>query len=92
MDRGYGAAGVAINSAPIEGVKRVPLSQIRSSFPVLKNLANRHKAVGFTFEQWRYAFTNTFSEEERGGSTSATTSRFGPRVLEQCAREHPFRP
>src|SRR5918999_748785 len=30
MDRGYGAAGVAINSAPTEGIKRVPLSQIRS--------------------------------------------------------------
>ena len=64
MDRGYGAAGVAINSAPTEGVKVVPLSQIKSTFPVLKNPANRHKAVGFTFEQWRYAFTNTFSEEE----------------------------
>ena len=64
MDRGYGAAGVAINSAPTEGVKVIPLSQIKSTFPVLKNPANRHKAVGFTFEQWRYAFTNTFSEEE----------------------------
>jgi len=64
MDRGYGAVGVAINSAPTEGVKRVPLSQIRSSWPVLKNPANRHKAVGLTFEQWRYVFTNTFSEEE----------------------------
>ena len=64
MDRGYGAAGVAMNSAPTEGVKVVPLSQIKSTFPVLKNPANRHKAVGFTFEQWRYAFTNTFSEEE----------------------------
>jgi pimeloyl-ACP methyl ester carboxylesterase len=64
MDRGYGAAGVAINSAPTEGVKPVPLSQIKATFPVLKNPANRHKAVGFTFEQWRYAFTNTFSEEE----------------------------
>ena len=47
-----------------EGVKRLPLSQIRSSFSVLKKPANRHKAVGFTFEQWRYVFTNTFSEEE----------------------------
>src|SRR5687768_15397592 len=64
LDRGYGAAGVAINSAPTEGVKRLPLSQIRSSFPILKNPANRHKAVGFTFEQWRYVFTNTFGEEE----------------------------
>jgi hypothetical protein len=30
---------------------------------VLKNPANRHRAVGFTFEQWHYAFTNTFTEE-----------------------------
>ena len=64
MDRGFGAAGVAINSAPTEGVKAVPLSQIKSTFPVLKNPANRHKAVGFTPEQWHYAFANTFSEEE----------------------------
>ena len=31
---------------------------------MLKNPANRHRAVGFTHEQWHYAFTNTFSEEE----------------------------
>jgi pimeloyl-ACP methyl ester carboxylesterase len=41
-----------------------PPSQLRSLFPVLKNPANRHKAVGLTFEQWHYAFTNTFSEAE----------------------------
>jgi pimeloyl-ACP methyl ester carboxylesterase len=64
LDHGYGAAGVAINSAPTEGVAVVPLSQIKATFPVLKNPANRHKAVGFTFEQWHYAFTNTFSEED----------------------------
>jgi pimeloyl-ACP methyl ester carboxylesterase len=64
LDRGHGAVGVASNSAPTEGVKRVPLSQIRATFPVLKNPANRHRAVGFTEEQWRYAFANTFSEEE----------------------------
>jgi pimeloyl-ACP methyl ester carboxylesterase len=64
LDHGFGAAGVAINSAPTEGVKRVPLSQVRATFPVLKNPANRHKAVGFTFEQWNYAFTNGFPEDE----------------------------
>jgi pimeloyl-ACP methyl ester carboxylesterase len=64
LDHGFGAAGVAINSAPTEGVKRVPLSQVKATFPVLKNPANRHRAVGFTFEQWHYAFTNTFAEEE----------------------------
>jgi pimeloyl-ACP methyl ester carboxylesterase len=64
LDRGFGAVGVAINSAPTEGVKPVPLSQIRASFPVLKNPANRHKAVGLTPEQWHYTFTNTFTEED----------------------------
>jgi pimeloyl-ACP methyl ester carboxylesterase len=64
LDRGHGVAAVAMNSAPTEGVKVVPLSQIRAGFPVLKNPANRHRAVGLTFEQWHYAFTNTFSEEE----------------------------
>jgi pimeloyl-ACP methyl ester carboxylesterase len=64
LDHGFGAAGVAINSAPTEGVLVSPPSQIKSLFPVLKNPANRHRAVGFTHEQWHYAFTNTFSEED----------------------------
>jgi pimeloyl-ACP methyl ester carboxylesterase len=64
LDRGNGVAGVALNSAPTEGVPVVPFSQLKSTFPVLKNPANRHRAVGFTHEQWQYAFTNTFSEEE----------------------------
>ena len=64
LDHGFGAAGVAINSAPTEGVKLVPLSQVRATFPVLKNPANRHRAVGFTYEQWNYAFTNGFPEEK----------------------------
>jgi pimeloyl-ACP methyl ester carboxylesterase len=64
LDHGFGAAGVAICSAPTEGVKVVPLSQVKSTFPILKNPANRHRAVGFTPEQWHYVFTNTFSEEE----------------------------
>jgi pimeloyl-ACP methyl ester carboxylesterase len=64
LDHGYGAAGVAINSAPTEGVRVAPISQLRALFPVYRNPANRHKAVGFTEEQWRYAFANTFTDEE----------------------------
>ena len=64
LDHGFGAAGVALNSAPTEGVKVTPLSQIKSTFPVLKNPANRHKAIGLSEDEWRYAFTNTFTEEE----------------------------
>ncbi|WP_131105494.1 alpha/beta hydrolase [Ornithinimicrobium sufpigmenti] len=64
LDHGYGASAVALNSAPTEGVRVVPLSQVRSTFPVLRNPANRHKAIGLSPAQWRYAFTNTFTEEE----------------------------
>jgi pimeloyl-ACP methyl ester carboxylesterase len=64
LDHGFGAAGVAMNSAPTEGVRVVPVSQVKSTFPVLKSPANRHKAVPLTFEQWKYAFTNTFTETE----------------------------
>ncbi|WP_351233159.1 alpha/beta hydrolase [Streptomyces sp. NPDC002133] len=64
LDRGLGAAGVVMNSAPVQGVPVVPLSQIRSLFPVLKNPANRHRAVGLDFDQWRYAFANGFPEDQ----------------------------
>ena len=64
LDHGYGAAGVAIDSVPAEGIRVSPVSQIRAIFPILKNPANRHKTVGFTKEQWHYAFTNTQSREE----------------------------
>jgi pimeloyl-ACP methyl ester carboxylesterase len=63
LARGLGVAGVAIDSAPTEGVRTVPLSQIRATFPVLNNPANRHRAIGFTPEQFHYAFTNTMSED-----------------------------
>ena len=64
LDHGYGAAGVAMNSAPTEGVPVVPLSQVKATFPVLRNPANRRKAVRYDFEQWNYAFTNTFPEDQ----------------------------
>ena len=41
-----------------------PLSQVKSLFPALKNPANRHRPVGFTPEEFHYAFTNTLSAEE----------------------------
>ncbi|SOE01521.1 alpha/beta hydrolase [Blastococcus haudaquaticus] len=64
LDRGYGAVGVTLNSAPTEGVRVLPLSQLKSTFTAFKNPANRHREVPLTEAQWHYAFTNTFSEEE----------------------------
>ncbi|WP_426504620.1 alpha/beta fold hydrolase [Dactylosporangium sp. McL0621] len=64
LDRGHGAAGVVIDSAPPEGIRVTPPSQIRSLFPILNNPAKRHQAAGFTPAQFHYAFSNTLSEED----------------------------
>jgi pimeloyl-ACP methyl ester carboxylesterase len=64
LDHGFGAAAVVIDSAPTEGVRVTPLSQLKATFEVLKNPANRHRAVGLSADQWRYAFANTLSEED----------------------------
>lgn len=64
LDHGFGACGVALNSAPTEGVPVVPVTQVKSFLEVLKNPANRHKAVRYDFEHWNYAFTGTFPEDE----------------------------
>jgi pimeloyl-ACP methyl ester carboxylesterase len=64
LDKGLEAAGVALNSAPTQGVPVVPVTQVKSTFPVLHNPANRHKAVRYSSEQWDYACTNTFPEDE----------------------------
>lgn len=63
LHRGLGAAGVAINSAPTEGVRTNPPSQLKALWPALNNPPKRHRAVGFTEEQFHYAFTNTLDDE-----------------------------
>jgi pimeloyl-ACP methyl ester carboxylesterase len=64
LDRGYGAAGVAIDPAPMKGMLSLPFSTLRSAWPVLDNPFNYHKAIMVSPEQFHYAFTNTLSEEE----------------------------
>ena len=64
LDRGLGAAGVAIDSAPVKGIFRLPWSELRSSFPALKNPANNHRAVALTPDEFHYAFANTVDPAE----------------------------
>jgi hypothetical protein len=64
VGNGLGSAGVSLNGAGAKGVKALPFSELRSSFPILKNPANRHKGVTLTPEQFHYAFTNTLTKEQ----------------------------
>jgi non-heme chloroperoxidase len=62
--RGLAAVSVAIDPAPFRGVLPLPISALKSAFPVLGNPANRNRAVPLTYEQFRYGFANAVSEDE----------------------------
>jgi pimeloyl-ACP methyl ester carboxylesterase len=62
LDRGLGAAGVAIGTAPPKGVIVLPPSTLRSALPGLKNPFNRDGVAPLTKDQFRYRFTNTESQ------------------------------
>jgi pimeloyl-ACP methyl ester carboxylesterase len=62
--RGLAAVTVAIDPAPFRGVLPLPISALKSAWPVLRNPANRNRAIPLTFEQFRFAFANAVSEEE----------------------------
>lgn len=85
LDRGLGAAGVAISSAPVKGVLRLPLSSLRSAWPALKNPANRKRAFPLTPEQFRYRFGNTLSEGQSNEVYSRLYVPGSGRVLFQAA-------
>jgi pimeloyl-ACP methyl ester carboxylesterase len=62
--RGGAAASVAISPAPFRGVLPLPISSLKSAFPVLGNPANHSRAVPLTFEQFQYGFANALTEDE----------------------------
>jgi pimeloyl-ACP methyl ester carboxylesterase len=64
LDRGLGAAGVALDTAAPKGVLKLPLSTLRAAWPALRNPANRHKEVPLTQEQFHWCFTNALSRAD----------------------------
>jgi alpha-beta hydrolase superfamily lysophospholipase len=64
VDRGLGAAGVAIDSAPVKGILLLPFSTLKVSWPALSNPFNYNRAGALTAEQFHYAFGNLLSDEE----------------------------
>ena len=64
VDRGLGVSGVGLSAAPARGIRRLPLSTIRSSERILRNPANRHRAVEYTLDDFHYTMTNTLSIDD----------------------------
>jgi pimeloyl-ACP methyl ester carboxylesterase len=63
LDRGWGAAGVAIASAPPKGIARLPLSVLKLAFSVLSK-SHSNKTASLTAEQFHRAIANSLTETE----------------------------
>ena len=62
--RGLSAVSVPISPAPFRGVLPLPLSALKSGSPVLRNPANRSRAVPLTYDQFKYGFANMLDADE----------------------------
>jgi non-heme chloroperoxidase len=104
LDRGLGAAAVAVDPAQIKGVLVLPPAQLRVAWVALKNPANRHKTQMLTLEQFHYGFTNHLTLEETKpiyerlavpgpGRTlfQAGLANFNPRAVTQINRHNSSR-
>src|SRR4051812_43073950 len=83
LDRGWGAAGVAVASAPVKGVRRLALSRLKIALSALGNRFNRRETTSLSAKQFHETFANTLTETQ----SSAAFTRYalpGPnRVLLQ---------
>ena len=80
-------AAVAIDPAPIKGVKALPFSQLKSGLPVLGNPANKKRTVALTAKEFRYSFGNAAQPGgvgRRCGRPSPSPGRAG-----RCSRTPP---
>ena len=84
LDRGWGAAGVAIASAPVKGIARLPLSMLKLAFSVLGN-PSKNKTASLTAEQFHRVFANSLTETESLDAFRRYTVPAPHRVLVQTA-------
>src|SRR5919206_1181187 len=64
LNRGLGAAGVAVGTAPPKGLLVLPPSTLRAAFPALKNPLARNGLCPLSVDQFRWRFTNTLNRQE----------------------------
>ena len=64
LDRGLGAAGVALSTAAPKGVLRLPYTTARTAWPALRNPANLKKETPLSKKQFHWCFTNVLTSDE----------------------------
>jgi pimeloyl-ACP methyl ester carboxylesterase len=105
LDRGLGAAGMAIGTGAPKGVLRLPYSTLRAAWPALRNPANLKKETPLSREQFHWCFTNALSREASDAVYDryyipgaarpffqAGLANFNPNAVTKVNYENPARP
>ncbi len=85
LDRGLGAAGVAIDSAPPSGIPAFELTAIRSLASVLLTPFVWRRVVRWPFQQFRYAFVHTLQPESQRAAYERHVTPESGRIFVQGA-------
>ena len=64
VSRGLGAAAIGVACGTVRGVLDIPLVTLRSNWKVLRNPLFRHRAIMPSAADFRFAFTNAFTEQD----------------------------
>jgi pimeloyl-ACP methyl ester carboxylesterase len=64
LDRGWGAAGVAVAPAPVKSVPRFPLANVKIALSALGNLFNKRETTSLSSKQFHETFANTLTEAQ----------------------------
>jgi hypothetical protein len=85
LDRGLGAAGIAVASATVEGTRDIPFTIIKTASPALGPLG-QGEPVSLTPNEFHYAFANTVTREE----SNALYARYAVPAPGGLLTEHAF--
>jgi pimeloyl-ACP methyl ester carboxylesterase len=85
LDRGLGAAGVAVAAAPVQKVGEIPLTSVKAAPPALDPFQNG-EPVSLTANEFHYAFANTSTREE----SDALHARYAVPAAVGVVGEHAF--
>ena len=64
LGEGMGKAAIAIDPAQMQGVLPLPLAQLRSALPALRNPLNLTRAIALTKAEFRFGFGNELGDQE----------------------------
>lgn len=80
LNRGLGAAGIAIHPVPPQGIITFKFSFVRATWGPLGLFTNVNKTFLMSFKQWQYAFTNGMPLAEQQAAYDAFTIPESKRV------------